>query len=240
MKRLIASLCATAVFLYGLFACPVAYAARPMMVDDARIVDPKSCQIESYAKINRDSTEYWALPGCNFTGNFELTSGGAITRSNGETRTTDFVLQGKTLFKVLEPNGWSMGLVFGNVHHPNIQASRNLIGDLYSYIPASMSLFDDHVVMHANLGWTRHKDIDRHRMTWGVGAEVHLFAGHTWAVAEIFSQNQSRPSYQVGVRHWIVMNHVQVDATYGNRLVNSTQDHWFTFGLRLLSLPFLP
>ncbi len=42
-----------------------AHAARPMYTDDARIVDPKSCQVESWIRFNRDSTEYWALPACN-------------------------------------------------------------------------------------------------------------------------------------------------------------------------------
>jgi hypothetical protein len=56
---------------------PTAHAARPMITDDARIVDTKSCQIESWVKKSHDSTEYWALPACNFTGNLELTFGGA-------------------------------------------------------------------------------------------------------------------------------------------------------------------
>jgi len=33
---------------------------------------------------------------------------------------------------------------------------------------------------------------------------------------------------------------VQVDATYGNRAGSSTQERWFSIGLRLLSSPFLP
>lgn len=40
-----------------------------MITDDARTVDAKACQVETWVKFNRDSTEYWALPACNFTGN---------------------------------------------------------------------------------------------------------------------------------------------------------------------------
>jgi hypothetical protein len=47
----------------------VANATHPLVTDDARIVDPKSCQVES-----------WALPACNFTSNLELAAGAARIR----------------------------------------------------------------------------------------------------------------------------------------------------------------
>lgn len=77
---------------------PTANAARPMVADDARIVDAKACQLESWVKKNRNSTEYWALPACNFTGNLELTMGGARTHDDTGTHTTDIVFQSKALF----------------------------------------------------------------------------------------------------------------------------------------------
>ena len=44
------------------FASSVVFAARPMMTDDARIVDPQSCQLESWVKTYQHHNEYWALP----------------------------------------------------------------------------------------------------------------------------------------------------------------------------------
>src|SRR5690349_17123527 len=73
-----------------------AFAARPLITDDARIVDAKACQVETWVRHNTDSTEYWALPACNPTGNVELTVGGALTRELGETHTTDVQAQAKT------------------------------------------------------------------------------------------------------------------------------------------------
>ena len=122
-------------------------AARPMITDDARTVDAKSCQLETWVKFNRDSTEYWALPACNFTGNLELTLGGARGEDDGGIRTSDMVLQGKTVFKPLEANGWAWGLGFGSVRHPAINTRNNLIGDLYAYVPASFSFRDDRLVL---------------------------------------------------------------------------------------------
>jgi hypothetical protein len=72
-----------------------------MITDDARIVDPKSCQIESWAQSFRgNATEYWALPGCNPLDWFELTIGGAYRsepNKDGDWRT---LVKFKTIFKI--------------------------------------------------------------------------------------------------------------------------------------------
>lgn len=216
-----------------------AHAARPMIVDDARIVNAKSCQLETWVKSNRGSTEYWALPGCNFTGNLELTLGGARGKDGTGTHTTDVMLQGKTLFKTLEPNGWSWGLAVGNNRRPAVHADHSLIGDLYAYVPTSFSFRDDRLVLHTNLGSLHEKESKRNRITWGVGSEIML-GERTWLVAETFGQNQGKPFFQVGFRHWIVPNHVQFDTTYGNQLGSNTDQRWFSVGMRLLSDLFLP
>lgn len=126
-----------------------ANAARPMNTDDARIVDPKSCQLESWIKHPKGSTEFWVQPACNFTGNLELTMGGAITRANGSSNTSTQLIQAKTLFKPLEVNGWGLGLAAGLARDPRAGAGRD--SDLYAYVPASFSFLDDKLVMHINV-----------------------------------------------------------------------------------------
>jgi hypothetical protein len=71
-----------AVLTIGFFG-PQAQAARPMVTDDACIVDAKACQLESRVKSNHGSAEYWAQPACNFTGNLEVTLGGARFHEEG-------------------------------------------------------------------------------------------------------------------------------------------------------------
>lgn len=218
-----------------------AEAARPMITDDARITDAKACQLESWAKSNRDSHEWWALPACNFTGNLELTLGGAVANADGSNRTTDVVIQGKTLFKPLETGGWGWGMVLGTVRHPQINPARNLLGDVYGYVPVSFSFADDRFVLHTNLGAVHEKASGRHRATWGVGSETQL-TDSTWLIAETYGQSGERAFYQVGLRHWLVPNRVQVDTTYGNRFGDYGADspRWLSIGLRLLSPAFLP
>ncbi len=218
----------------ALLATNPVHAARPMITDDARIVDAKACQLESWIKRNPGSTEVWALPACNFTGNLELTLGGARSREDGRTQSTDVVLQGKTLFKPLDANGWGIGLAAGTVRHPHTGTH-----DGYAYVPASFSFRDDVVVVHVNLGWMREGETRRNRLTWGLGSEAQL-AEHTWLIAETFGQNQGKPFHQLGLRHWLVPDRVQLDATYGNRIGGGNGERWFSIGLRLLSVPFLP
>lgn len=217
-------------------APPASYAARPMITDDARTVDAKACQVESWVRTNKDSKEYWALPACNFTGNLELTFGGARTSDAAGTSTTDIVLQGKTLFKTLGPNGWSVGLAAGVVRHPG---DGKRVSELYSYVPASFSYLNDKVVLHTNAGVLHNTVTSSTRGTWGLATETAL-GERTWLIAETFQQKRGRPFYQAGVRHWIVPNRVQIDATYSNRFGVSSDERWFSIGLRLLSPAFLP
>lgn len=221
------------------FVCAPAGAARPMVTDDARIVDGKSCQVESWVRRNRDSTELWALPACNPTGNVELTFGGARTRENGESAFTDQVIQAKTIFQALEERDWAYGLAVGTFRHPHRPSARGWPGDAYLYVPVSIKAGGDDWIVHLNAGATRHRDEGRTIGTWGLGNEVRL-RDDLILIPEVFALDRGRPFYQAGLRYWVVRDRVQVDATYGNRAVPQTQERWFSIGLRLLSPPFLP
>ncbi|MNJ99157.1 hypothetical protein D3C87_169320 [compost metagenome] len=215
------------------------HAARPMITDDARIVDAKACQVESWVKDNKGSTEYWAIPACNFTGNLEVSLGASAINQNGRTQNQGYVVQGKTLFKTLETNGWGIGLAFGSSLEPRSDTERHLLSSPYAYIPASFSFSNDRFVLHTNVGWLHDKPNNRDRATWGLGSETQL-SERTWLIAETFDQSAGKPFYQLGVRHWLVPDHVQIDTTYGNRFGSGSEERWISIGLRLLSVPFLP
>ncbi|MDO8298054.1 MAG: hypothetical protein Q7T64_00030 [Lacisediminimonas sp.] len=209
---------------------PTAFAARPMITDDARIVDPGSCQLESWVKRNQSGHEVWALPGCNVTGNLELTAGGAKV-NNGEGSASTTLVQAKTLFRPISSNGWGAGLTVGTVEYlPLARRSR----DLYAYIPLSFSFADDAFVLHLNTGWLREAGRGTHRLTWGLGTELAL-SQRSWLIAEAFGQDQGRPFFQAGWRQWLVPDRVQLDATYGDRGGGGTGEKWFSLGVRFLS-----
>lgn len=209
-----------------------AHGARPMETDDAAIVDPKGCQLETWLQAYRGRSEWWAFPACNPTGNLELTVGGALTREDGHTRGADGQLQGKSILRPLEPNGLGIGVSAGTVRDSAAGAR-----DWYTDLQASLSRADDALVVHANAGWLRAGEARRHRVTGGIGMEAELVTG-TWLIAESFTEGAGRPLHQIGLRRWVIPERIQIDATYGNR--NGGGMRWFTLGLRLLSPPFLP
>lgn len=217
----------------------VVQAARPMITDDARLVDAKTCQVESWVKDNRPkgqqvSTEFWALPSCNPSGNLELTFGGALGKDENGQQTTDFLMQGKTLIKPLKTNSWGLGMTVGNVHHPAIQKASNLIGDVYINIPLSLSFRDDRFVLHFNAGVLHDSTVKRNDATLGVGTETFLF-GNTWLIAESYGVVSKTPFYQFGIRQWVVPNRLQIDATYGNTMHHLGELPWVSVGIRWLS-----
>jgi hypothetical protein len=211
-----------------------AHAGGAMVTDDAGVVDANACQLETTIKSNRSHTEYWALPACNFTGNLELTVGGALTGDKGTTQTSDVQVQGKTLFKPLETNGWGIGLAAGIDRH--LLASSSAL-DWYAYVPTSFSFRDDRVLLHTNWGWLHEGETRRDHLTWGVGSETQLTSS-TWLIAETFGQDWDRPYYQVGLRHWLVADSVQIDTVYGNRLDSNAQEQWVSICLHV-HLPLL-
>lgn len=217
--------------LLGLAAAP-AGAARPMITDDARMVDPQACQLETWRRVGPAGGESWALPACNPGGGLELTLGGA--RLDGEDPATRPVLmQAKTLFRPLVPGDWGVGLAVGTVQRPGGA------DEVYAYLPVSRSFGLDELVLHANLGLLHERATRRERLSWGLGLEWAL-APRLGGIAEVFDQAAGRPLVQVGLRAWLLPGRVQLDATAGDRLGGEARSRWLTLGLRLLTPPFLP
>ncbi len=222
--------------LYAL-AAP-ALAARPMITDDARIVDAKGCQVESWHRSNREAaSQFWAVPACNPTGNLEISVGGAFEQTGGERRLAAGLVQGKTIFRPLQANDWGWGLAVGRSLDRPLGQER--ASSWYAYAPVSLSLRDDRLIVHLNLGLRSDRRTQRTHGTWGLGSELRL-ADHLQLITEAYGESGSRPFVHGGLRYWVVPDRVQVDTTVGTRLERGTQERWVTIGLRLLSPPFLP
>lgn len=210
-----------------------------MVVDDARIVDAGSCQLETWRRSYRDRFEYWALPGCNPGGNLELTLGSAKLANNGEaaddySRTVQ--LQGKTIFRTLETNGHAWGLAVGGV--VRAPALGDQVPNYYAYLPFTQSLHDDRWFIHANLGVQRQGVSPATGASAGIGTEYQV-TPRVFAMIEAYGDNHALPSYQGGLRMWVVPNHIQIDATVGTQAGAPGANRWFSIGLRILTTPFL-
>lgn len=207
-----------------------AHAARPMTTDDARLTDAQACQVETWLHLHGSDKEWWALPACNPGGNLEITAGGAFAYGKGEMQSGAQVLQMKTLFRPLSTNDWGIGLAAGYTTQPGNGHS----GSPYFYVPTSFSLADDRIVIHTNLGYTRERENNQNRLTWGLGTELQA-SERLYVIAETYGQDKGNAFFQTGLRYWIVPNRVQIDTTYGSQFSHLREERWISIGLRLIS-----
>jgi hypothetical protein len=147
-----------------------------------------------------------------------------------DTRTVQ--IQGKTLFRRLETNSHSYGLVLGGVVRS--QSVADQVANYYAYVPFTRSFGDDKAFLHVNLGAQRSGADPVTSLTYGAGAEISI-TPRLFVIAEVFGDNHTRQSYQGGVRIWLVPDHVQIDTTVGARAGDIGASRWFTVGLRLIS-----
>jgi hypothetical protein len=219
-------------------ACAAAHAARPFVTDDARIVDPDGWQIESFVKRQRafKESEFWFLPAHNPGGKFaggrvELTLGRYWVDSPAQGDNQATLMQAKTLLKPLETNGTGFALTLGAARVEPFQ--RTAQWNPYFNSIGSLSLADDRVVLHGNLGGVRDRPADRSRATWGVGAEVLLLAPRLIGIVETYGQSGEKPTFHTGLRFWAIPNRWQIDATMGTQDASPAR-RFLSIGMRFL------
>ena len=216
-----------------LLAAPGAYAARPFITDDARLVDKGGCQIETFVKRQQrfDENEFWFVPSCNPWGPVELSLGGIWVASAAPGNSRALTAQAKTLLRPLTTNGYGFALAIGATRLTPFDA-KSVVNPYFNTM-ASISFADDRVVIHGNLGGVRDKVANLSRGTWGVGAEALLIAPRLYGIAETYGQQGEKPTLHGGLRYWLVPDRVQLDSTIG--LQNSSPERRFaTVGLRVL------
>jgi len=225
------------VFALGIFYLNLSYAARPMLTDDARIVDAKSCQLESWVRDSKNVTEYWALPACNVSENLEVTIGGSLEGDSGHSSFANELYQMKSIIQPIAINQTGYSIVLGNGRDPK-RTMNKVIQDWYLNVPISYP-YNDRLVIHTNLGVTHLTDEKTEKMNWGLSSEYN-YNERVDLISEIFNQSSNSTYFQFGLRYWLIKNRAQIDTTYMNSFNHIGEDQSFSVGLRLLSLPFLP
>jgi hypothetical protein len=232
-----------------------ACAARPLVTDDARVVDPGGYQVEAFVKAQRGvkATEYWLLPAANFGGALERAEfmlGGNLIRSDDEGNSNLVVLQAKTLLKALETNGIGFAATVGVARlKPGTpqeivatpfglvtvagETSTKTHYDPYVNGISSVSVLGDAVALHFNAGATRDTSTHRTIGSWGVAAEIAL-GGLVQGIAETYGVTDEKPAYQVGLRYSLLPGRLQVDGAYGWQHASPTNLNWISVGMRIL------
>lgn len=221
------------VFFSTCLAFISSYAGRPMVVDDASLVPAHSCQLDSWMQNNPKDKEYWAIPSCNIGGNFEFGVGMGRHFSDEAGNATYTTVQGKTLIKPLETNNWGIGVSFATQINNNHTSEK----DWTVNVPLSISMLDDHFLVHTNVGWLREHTTHREQTTWGVGTETFITKPLT-LTAEIYGNDRNDSFYQTGIKYMLYKENVQFNASYGNRLNQTKDDSFFSVGLVFVTIPF--
>lgn len=203
-----------------------AYAARPLVTEDAAILARGYCQLETWAQHNDGSTDYWVAPHCHAGDNWELIAAlghlGAPTDGGGQR-----VLKAKTVFRTLARNDWGVGLVLAD----QFGAGDGIDGDLALTVPLSVSLLDNRVLVHANAGWLRRRG-GPFGATWALAGEWNVTA-RTGLTLEAYGAGHA-PSYlQAGARYDLVPRRVTLDAAIGNRFGLHRAERYIAIGLTI-------
>lgn len=229
--------------ILGAWLCQSAHAARPMITDDANIVDAQSCQLESWVKTSQAGLERWAIPGCNLAWDTEFSLGGNAQNTTQGGDSQFWLFQAKKRWKKLETYSWGLSTTLGRVTErpgrgqqlSNEALPPSSAQDTYLNVPITWAVASDRLV-HLNVGWIHHERLRVSHPTWGLGSELGL-TPRSFVIAEVFGETGMQNKTQMGLRYWVSPQKLQLDTTYGQPLRGGKEERWISIGLRWLSDP---
>jgi hypothetical protein len=227
------------VALAGALLLPIRAAGQQFVTDDAARVDRGACQVEVW----HGEVSSWLLPACHLVPGVELTAGLGWVRENGE-RSTENVLQAKSVFRPLGPNRLAVGLVAGLGLDPVEQSRTGTVSSAFAFVPVSYSPRGDDLLLHMNVGLHLHRREDgqeelsrRSDLTWAVRGDVPL-GGAVTGIAELYGFEGERPLYQLGLRTAVIEELLGIDVSWGGNTRSGEAGAGWVVGLAWTPAPF--
>lgn len=245
----------TFAYLLLIFGCMghsiSAWAVRPFITDDARVVGFRLAQWESWLRLDAHAQQQWHMFAYGPNRKLELTGGMVMgfDRSRPELgREFSYalpLLQGKYLFRpYADKEVPGVALVAGTF----------LPGGRGAFVPPGYGAFSflivsqcfgekEDVLVHLNVG-QNYLFMNQQNVwltTWGLGAQARAYKGFH-LVGEVFSGDPYIPgtglAYQIGFRHFF-SDFVQIDATIGEGLRGDIAlPFWGSVGIRVVTTAF--
>lgn len=215
---------------------PAAQAGRPMAAEDATILDPQQCQLETWAQHSQTQNEYWTAPACNLGAGWELSAGaGRAYGLAGGGQNTLAQLQAKTLLRAPQEDGWGLGLVLASQWSTGPGSSR----DLSLNLPLSVQLAGERAMLHANLGWLRQRSQQQtagstSRRTWGLALELAASERAAFTI-ETYGSQRAGSYMQLGARYSLIPGRADIDIAYGDRVGRRAAERYVAIGLTLVA-----
>lgn len=224
---------------FGLAMPAAALHGQQYITDDAAVTEYRACQIQMW----HGERSSWVLPVCTPVRNLEVSVGSIAVWDDGAEGHFEYVIQAKTLLRRLETDGWGAGFVVGTGRDPALATTAPQSSSLYAYVPLSLSLARDRVVLHQNTGWLHQRSAGHKRdaLTWAGRVEGRV-RRHLFLVGEVYGAEGGAAApaeFQAGVRAFARPGRVQLDLSYGGRLETGRGGQGWTLGLTLMTPPFL-
>lgn len=206
------------------------FAARPFVADDARLVEARACQLESYYRHPDGMNELGAVPACNPTGNLELSVGGSRVHEDGSS--SHVLAQAKTVLVPVQSGRWGTGLAIG--FDEQLAGDRRGLRSAYVNVPFTLSLRNDALQFLVNAGAERDVVRQQTHGTYAVAADFALSANLA-VVGEVFGNHRDPPAWQTGVRVSLLPSQVEVAAALSAPF--GSPDRVWSVVLRVVSPP---
>ena len=227
-----------------------AFAVRPFVTDDARIIYRGQVVTESYGGITmaqggKPAIEVRSLQGIGITDRLELTAGGfGFTYHDNQARPLDILIQPKYVLHsslgVIPSLSVAAAALFplnGNRQHWDGYAMAHLSWFLFTPDPDT-DPYDNNLSIHFNLGATSRDDAGpatfQSKLYWAAGFEVVTpmtrelrFLGEVFN-GDPFGFEEKFPAYQTGFR-WYKTPNMQLDLVFRG-VRNTTEDVRFVAG----------
>jgi hypothetical protein len=254
-KKLILVICCV------LIARP-AFAVRPFVTDDARIVDKGQIEFETWFATNRYANGRWGPPldyniiiGNTVNEWLEILMGSGVGVDNdGRSFITNPVFVSKFLLKKAEPNSIMPGVAFSFASVVNAGfgplKEDGVVNSLV--LMTTNRILNDKIFLHLNLGtkFDHFAGVNLIRPYWGAGLDFATFIPKTRYIIEAFAGdpyelNSPKYAFQTGFRY-LKSDTLSFDFTVGMQPEydpyhpTDGMEMWFQFGIRWLIDRFRP
>lgn len=230
-----------------------AFAIRPFITDDARVVGKHLVQLETWLQLEDGVLQNWVSPSFGPTEWLEVSVG--FVHGQAHVNSHDPyppsappkgwgiggpLVQAKLLLKHADANSLPGVAVAVGTLLPFGNGGFRAYPGFFVYAALTQNLGDDErVLIHLNLGAASRalETGPNLALLTGIGAQLRLFAGLHGIGEFVYGDaytNIAAFAVQGGFRY-IFNDHVQLDATCGSGVAGQPRPLWFSAGIRLVS-----
>lgn len=208
---------------------PVAWAGRPLVTEDAGVLDAGACEIESYlARFNHPHLSLqWGQLGCG-TGLHTQLNAGVGREKTYPGHVTVAALSGKTALRTLTDERAGIAITYAAYGGNHVDHLRHEATE----IKAVLSVPRDHWLMHANVGWVHTPSSHGDKTIWALALERRGAAGPLDLMGEVFGDDRGAPWAQLAARWTVIPERLFLDASLGAQF-NGANTRQATLGLKL-------